>query len=115
MADRKHYVYPDLPKAFQISQYDKPFCLGGKMELSNGRTIGITRIHLEEDAGKLVHERGAYYVDYNRGGVPLIEIVSEPDFREIDEVIEYLERLQSIMRYIGVSDCGCRRGRCAAM
>ena len=108
--DRKNYVYPDLPKAYQISQYDKPLCEHGHIELSSGRKIGITRIHIEEDAGKLIHERGQTFIDYNRGGVPLIEIVSEPDFRSVDEVTEYLEYLQLTMRYIGVSDCKMQEG-----
>ncbi len=108
--DRKNYVYPDLPKAYQISQYDMPLCLKGYIELSNGRKIRITRIHIEEDAGKLVHQRGNTFVDYNRGGVPLIEIVSEPDIRSIDEAKEYLEKLQLIMRYIGISDCKMQEG-----
>ena len=108
--DRKNYVYPDLPKAYQISEYDQPLCLHGYITLSNGRKIRLTRIHIEEDAGKLVHERGNTFVDYNRGGVPLIEIVSEPDIRSIDEAVEYMERLQTIMRYIGVSDCRMQEG-----
>ncbi len=108
--DRKNYVYPDLPKAYQISQYDMPLCKNGWVELSNGRKIRLTRIHIEEDAGKLVHDRGNTYIDYNRGGVPLIEIVSEPDIRTIDEAIEYVEKLQMIMRYIGVSDCKMQEG-----
>lgn len=108
--DRKNYVYPDLPKAYQISQYDKPLCQNGYIELSSGKRIRILRIHIEEDAGKLVHERGNTYVDYNRGGVPLIEIVSEPDIRSIDEAIEYVEKLQLIMKYIGVSDCKMQEG-----
>ena len=108
--DRKNYVYPDLSKAYQISQYDKPLCENGKVLLSNGRTIGITRIHIEEDAGKLVHQQGDTFVDYNRGGVPLIEIVTEPDIRSVDEIKEYLERLQIIMKYIGVSDCKMQEG-----
>jgi aspartyl-tRNA(Asn)/glutamyl-tRNA(Gln) amidotransferase subunit B len=108
--DRKNYVYPDLPKAYQISEYDQPLCRSGYVELSNGRRIRLTRIHIEEDAGKLVHERGNTLIDYNRGGVPLIEIVSEPDIRSIDEAIEYLEKLQMILRYIGVSDCRMQEG-----
>ena len=108
--DRKNYVYPDLPKAYQISQYDKPLCSNGYIELKNGRKIRILRIHIEEDAGKLVHEHGDTYVDYNRGGVPLIEIVTEPDIRSIDEAIEYVEKLQLIMKYIGVSDCKMQEG-----
>lgn len=108
--DRKHYVYPDLPKAYQISQFDKPLCEHGKVELSNGRTIRILRIHIEEDAGKLVHQGGEILMDYNRGGVPLIEIVTEPDFRSKEEVIEYLEYLQTTMRAVGVSDCRMQEG-----
>lgn len=108
--DRKNYVYPDLPKAYQISQFDEPICKHGKIELENGRTVGITRIHMEEDAGKLVHEGNYTYVDYNRGGVPLIEIVTEPDLRSIEEVREYIETLQLILRHIGVSDCKMQEG-----
>lgn len=108
--DRKNYTYPDLSKAYQISQYDKPLCENGYIQLSNGRKIRILRIHIEEDAGKLIHERGNTYVDYNRGGVPLIEIVTEPDFRSVEEAKEYVEKLQQIMRYIGVSDCRMQEG-----
>ena len=108
--DRKNYVYPDLPKAYQISQYDKPLCEHGYIQLENGRKIGITRIHIEEDAGKLVHEHGDTFVDYNRGGVPLIEIVSEPDIRSIAEAREYVEKLQMIMKHIGISDCKMQEG-----
>ena len=108
--DRKNYCYPDLPKAYQISQYDMPLCNHGYIQLSNGRKIRILRIHIEEDAGKLVHSRGSTMVDYNRGGVPLIEIVTEPDFRSVDEAKEYVEKLQLIMRYIGVSDCKMQEG-----
>lgn len=108
--DRKNYCYPDLPKAYQISQYDRPLCENGKMQLSNGRYIRVLRIHIEEDAGKLIHRDGDVYVDYNRGGVPLIEIVTEPDFRSVDEVREYLERLQLLMKYLGVSDCKMQEG-----
>ena len=107
---RKHYVYPDLPKAYQISQYDKPLCVGGAVEISGGRSIRITRIHIEEDAGKLIHTGDAVLIDYNRGGVPLIEIVSEPDFRNGTEAVEYLEKLQAILRAIGISDCRMQEG-----
>lgn len=108
--DRKNYCYPDLPKAYQISQFDKPLCEHGYVELESGKKIGITRIHIEEDAGKLVHESGFTYIDYNRGGVPLIEIVSEPDISSPEEAKEYVEKLQLIMRYIGVSDCKMQEG-----
>ena len=108
--DRKNYCYPDLPKAYQISQYDKPLCENGYIQLSNGRRIRLNRIHIEEDAGKLIHKKGDTYIDYNRGGVPLIEIVSEPDIRSVEEAKEYVEKLQQIMRYIGVSDCRMQEG-----
>ena len=108
--DRKNYCYPDLPKAYQISQFDKPIVYGGYVQLESGRKIGLTRIHIEEDAGKLVHEGGFTLVDYNRGGVPLIEIVSEPDLRSAEEAREFVEKLQLIMRYIGVSDCKMQEG-----
>ncbi len=108
--DRKNYCYPDLPKAYQISQYDVPLCHDGQVVLSNGRVIRIERIHLEEDAGKLVHESGRTLVDYNRCGVPLIEIVTKPDFRSIEEAREYLELIQLTMRYIGISDCKMQEG-----
>jgi len=108
--DRKNYVYPDLPKAYQISQYDEPLCEKGYIELDSGKRIGITRIHIEEDAGKLVHEKGFTFIDYNRSGVPLIEIVSEPDISSAEEAKEYAEKLQLIMRYIGISDCKMQEG-----
>lgn len=108
--DRKNYSYPDLPKAYQITQYDKPLCKNGYIELNNGKIIRINRIHIEEDAGKLIHENGDTYVDYNRGGVPLIEIVTEPDFSTVDEAREYVEKLQQVMRYIGISDCRMQEG-----
>ena len=108
--DRKNYCYPDLSKVYQISQLYAPLCNRGYVELSNGRKIRIHHIHIEEDAGKLIHNHGDTYVDYNRGGVPLIEIVSEPDIRSIDEAREYVEKLQQIMRYIGISDCRMQEG-----
>lgn len=110
--DRKNYFYPDLPKAYQISQYDLPLCKNGYVVLTNGKRIGITRIHIEEDAGKLVHDvvSRRTYVDYNRCGVPLIEIVSEPDMRTAEEVMEYVSRVRAILMYAGVSDCRMEEG-----
>lgn len=108
--DRKNYVYPDLPKAYQISQYDMPLCKNGYIQLSNGRKIRINRIHIEEDAGKLIHQMGDTFIDYNRGGVPLIEIVTEPDIRSVDEAKEYVEKLQLIMKHLEISDCKMQEG-----
>lgn len=113
--DRKNYFYPDLPKAYQISQYDLPLCKNGYIEIEgeNGsKKIGITRIHIEEDAGKLLHDTddGSTLVDYNRCGVPLIEIVSEPDMRSAEEARLYAERIKSILEYVGVSDCKMQEG-----
>jgi aspartyl-tRNA(Asn)/glutamyl-tRNA(Gln) amidotransferase subunit B len=112
--DRKGYYYPDLPKAYQISQFDLPLCKGGYIDINAGgreKRIRITRIHMEEDAGKLLHDAGAgTAVDYNRCGVPLVEIVTEPDFRSAEEVKVFLETLKSIMQYTGVSDCKMQEG-----
>ncbi|WP_028516569.1 Asp-tRNA(Asn)/Glu-tRNA(Gln) amidotransferase subunit GatB [Ruminococcus flavefaciens] len=113
--DRKNYFYPDLPKAYQISQSDIPICGKGSLDILVGekiRTIGITRIHIEEDAGKLIHDadyRGTL-CDLNRCGVPLIEIVTEPDLRSTEEVRVFLENIRSILRYIGISDCKMQEG-----
>lgn len=114
--DRKNYFYPDLPKSYQISQFDKPLCKKGSIEIENEkgekRIIGITRIHIEEDAGKLNHDEfgGGSLVDLNRAGVPLIEIVSEPDMRSSTEAENYLRKLKSILEYIEVSDCKMQEG-----
>lgn len=108
--DRKNYVYPDLSKAYQISQFDFPLCYQGYVELSDGHRIRINRIHIEEDAGKLVHEAGDTYIDYNRGGVPLIEIVTEPDFHTVEQVREYIEKIRLTMKTLGVSDCKMQEG-----
>ena len=113
--DRKNYFYPDTPRAYQISQYDKPLCEHGGIEIDtdNGKKkIGITRIHIEDDAGKLNHDdfNGGSLVDLNRAGVPLIEIVSEPDMRSSREVEAYLRKLKSILEYIEVSDCKMQEG-----
>jgi aspartyl-tRNA(Asn)/glutamyl-tRNA(Gln) amidotransferase subunit B len=125
--DRKNYFYPDLPKGYQISQKDKPFCEHGKLEITvDGvkKEIGVTRAHLEEDAGKLLHSGSSgqigdaeeSLVDLNRTCVPLLEIVSEPDLRSPTEAFEYLVALKSILQYIGVSDCDMEKGslRCDA-
>jgi aspartyl-tRNA(Asn)/glutamyl-tRNA(Gln) amidotransferase subunit B len=118
--DRKNYFYPDNPKAYQISQFDKPIGENGWIEIEvNGykKKIGITRLHMEEDAGKLTHTNDGYsLVDYNRQGTPLVEIVSEPDIRTPDEAYAYLEKLKSIIQYTGVSDCKMEEGslRCDA-
>lgn len=111
--DRKNYFYPDLPKAYQISQYDMPLCKNGYVTLSSGKKIRISRIHIEEDAGKLIHseEAGEYsLVDYNRVGVPLVEIVSEPDMTSPYEALEYLEKLKGVLEYIDISDCKMEEG-----
>ena len=121
---RKNYFYPDLPKGYQISQYDKPLAEHGFIQIpasTGSRRIGVTRVHLEEDAGKSLHEGFAdsanfTAVDLNRAGVPLIEIVSEPDMRSPDEAFEYLTRLREVILYTGVSDCNMEEGslRCDA-
>ena len=113
--DRKNYFYPDLPKSYQISQYDKPLCEHGYVNIDvdgKEKKIGITRIHIEEDAGKLNHDdlQGGALVDLNRAGVPLIEIVSEPDMRSSREAEEYLKKIKSILEYIEVSDCKMQEG-----
>lgn len=114
--DRKNYFYPDLPKAYQISQLYLPICRNGRVpiETESGvkKDIRIHEIHMEEDAGKLIHDEfnDETKCDYNRCGVPLIEIVSEPDFRSADEVIAYLSKLKSTLEYLGVSDCKMQEG-----
>ncbi len=111
--DRKSYFYPDMPKNYQISQYDKPLCLGGSVEIEvNGKkkTIRIHRIHLEEDVAKNNHFDGASGVDFNRAGTPLMEIVSEPDLESADEAFAYLQALKQILVYGGVSDCNLEQG-----
>ena len=121
---RKNYFYPDLPKGYQISQYDEPVAENGWVEIEvekNRKRIGVTRVHLEEDAGKSLHEgfpdsERKSYIDLNRSGVPLIEIVSEPDLRTPDEAFEYLTRLKTLLLYLDVSNCNMEEGnlRCDA-
>jgi aspartyl-tRNA(Asn)/glutamyl-tRNA(Gln) amidotransferase subunit B len=115
--DRKNYFYPDLPKGYQISQFFEPYCTQGKIEIEiagKRKTIGITRIHMEEDAGKLMHSEDPAvhesYVDLNRAGTPLIEIVSEPDIDSSEEAVLYLTELKKILEYIDVSDCNMEQG-----
>ena len=113
--DRKNYFYPDLPKAYQVSQLYLPICRNGRLEIETGgqkKAIRIREIHMEEDAGKLVHdpENGKTFMDFNRCGVPLLEIVTQPDFGSGDEVINYLERLRETLLYLGVCDCKMQEG-----
>lgn len=111
--DRKHYFYPDLPKGYQISQYDMPFCYDGKVETSSG-IVGINRVHLEEDTGKLIHQKvngkNVSLIDFNRSGVPLIEIVTNPDIHSAYQAKEYAKKLRQIIRYLDISDCDMEKG-----
>jgi aspartyl-tRNA(Asn)/glutamyl-tRNA(Gln) amidotransferase subunit B len=124
--DRKHYYYPDMPKNYQISQYDQPVCLGGEVEIElegpsrnvmgAHRKVALTRIHLEEDVGKLTHVGEVSLVDYNRAGAPLIEIVTEPDLHNPEEAFAFLTALRSYLQFAGISDCDMEKGqmRCDA-
>jgi len=117
--DRKNYFYPDLPKNYQVSQYDLPLSVSGFLDIEiedKFKRIGITRVHMEEDAGKLIHQDDCSLVDFNRTGVPLLEIVSEPDISSPEEAYEYLSALKSTIQYLEVSDCDMEKGslRCDA-
>ncbi len=117
---RKNYFYPDLPKGYQISQYDEPLALGGSLDLpmpdGTSRLVTITKLHLEEDAGKTIYEDGQRLIDFNRCGVPLVEMVTGPDLRSADEAAQYLIRLRQLLRWLGISDGDMERGqlRCDA-
>ena len=110
--ERKNYFYPDLAKSYQISQLEKPICVGGQITLDSGKKIRINRIHLEEDAGKLIHknDRIGTLIDYNRGGVPLIEMVTEPDISSGAEAVEFLTKYKSLLVFAGVADCKREQG-----
>jgi len=111
--ERKHYFYPDLPGAYQVTQFFKPVCVNGWVELANGKRVAIKQIHMEEDAGKLVHDdwEDASLADYNRGSMPLLEIVSRHDtMRSAEDAVDYFERLKAILEYTGVSDCKMQEG-----
>jgi aspartyl-tRNA(Asn)/glutamyl-tRNA(Gln) amidotransferase subunit B len=108
--ERKNYFYPDLAKGYQISQYRWPLCTGGRLKIEGGRWIRINRVHQEEDTGKLTHKGNETLIDFNRSGVPLVEIVTEPDFRSSEEVRDYAKKLQQIFRYLGVSKADMERG-----
>ncbi|TAH38758.1 MAG: Asp-tRNA(Asn)/Glu-tRNA(Gln) amidotransferase subunit GatB [Planctomycetota bacterium] len=109
--DRKNYFYPDLPKGYQISQFDEPLAQHGSIRLDDGTHVRIRRLHLEEDAGKAIHDRGDFgLVDFNRAGAPLAEIVSEPDLATPPQATEYLDRLKQTLRWAGVSDCDMEKG-----
>ena len=111
--DRKNYFYPDMPKNYQISQYDKPLCIGGSVDIEvdgKKKTIGVTRIHLEEDVGKNMHFETSSGVDFNRAGTPLMEVVSEPDLASAEEAFAYLLALKQILVYGNISDCNLEQG-----
>lgn len=108
--ERKNYFYPDLPKGYQVSQYRWPLCLSGQLQMEKGQVIRINRVHQEEDTGKLSHADSETLIDFNRSGVPLVEIVTEPDFHDSETVREFAKKLQQIFRYLGVSNADMDRG-----
>ena len=112
--DRKNYFYPDLPKGYQITQYDRPIAVGGYLDLpmpeGHTRRVTIHKLHLEEDAGKTKNEKGKRYIDFNRCGVPLVEMVTNPDIRSADEAAQYLTRLRQLLRWLGISEADMEKG-----
>ncbi len=109
--DRKHYFYPDLPKGYQISQYKKPLCENGELLLESGNKADIERVHLEEDVAKSFHQGGKTLIDFNKSGIPLMEIVTRPCFRFIEDAVDYCKKLQVICRYLGISEADMEKGQ----
>src|SRR3989344_6138652 len=109
--DRKHYFYPDLPKGFQISQYKQPLCEGGEIELDSGNKVSLERIHLEEDTAKSFHENGRTLIDFNKSGMPLVEIVTKPVFKTVGESVEFCKKIQDIIRYLEIGDADMEKGQ----
>jgi len=109
--DRKHYFYPDLPKGYQISQYKEPLCINGKLALTSGQVADIERIHLEEDVAKSVHEKTKTLIDFNKSGIPLVEIVTRPCFSEVEEAVDCCKKVQNIVRFLGIGDVDMEKGQ----
>ena len=109
--DRKHYFYPDLPKGYQISQYKQPLCVGGELELDSGMVAKIERVHLEEDVAKSFHEKDKTLLDFNKSGIPLVEIVSDPCFTNVKDAVDYSKKIQQIVRALGIGDCDMEKGQ----
>ena len=109
--DRKHYFYPDLPKGYQISQYKQPLCIGGYVVLDSGRKMELERIHLEEDTAKSFHKGNKTFIDFNKSGIPLIEIVTRPVFNSVEDAVEFSKEIQSIVRYLGIGDVDMEKGQ----
>jgi aspartyl-tRNA(Asn)/glutamyl-tRNA(Gln) amidotransferase subunit B len=109
--DRKHYFYPDLPKGYQISQYKQPLCINGSLKLESGKVVDIERVHMEEDVAKSLHEGGKTLIDFNKSGMPLIEIVTRPCFDNLTDAVDYCKQVQNIARYIGIGDADMEKGQ----